>query len=449
MWLFFRFCNWIGDISNTIILTPTPYAVGNAAEEVYFGLLKARRENRKLLVIFPFELPWKLTFHLINVDILQIKSEHMLQLPFCFNLIARCLITAIYAMNKLIGLFLRIFLSKNFFRSAIYNVPMIGAMTLWQPRDLMRGFSWKVVDEYNWRDQIGTQLNVQPRVDDDQFFRRNCLSIGLPGDAWFVCIHVRESGFHDDEASERNANILNYIPAIKEVTGRGGWVIRLGDKSMTPLPDIERVIDYPFTDVKSPLMDMLLISKCSLYIGMTSGIYDLALLFQRPIILTNISSWLFGLPPKKTDICVMKHIYSKSRGRFLSIKEWLDEPWDSMSFRTLGSDYVLFENTKDELLRSVKWYFERGALWTPTQVQIDFQRLRRENGRRILDSPIFFGDTAQQNRANKVENPFEPDDHLYDTMERYRLASRLDSSEAMLEPYYLIENWEIDNYQAI
>jgi hypothetical protein len=37
---------------------------------------------------------------------------------------------------------------------------------------------------------------------------------------------------------------------MEEITQRGGWVIRLGDEAMLPLPDMNRVIDYPFSGLK-------------------------------------------------------------------------------------------------------------------------------------------------------------------------------------------------------
>ncbi len=41
----------------------------------------------------------------------------------------------------------------------------------------------------------------------------------------------------------RNVAIEDYCPAIAEVTACGGWVLRLGDKSMKPLPRMANVVD--------------------------------------------------------------------------------------------------------------------------------------------------------------------------------------------------------------
>lgn len=445
MFIIFRFFNWIGDITNTIILTPNPYAVGNAAEEIYFGLLKARRLQRRLIFLFPYELPWKLRFRLININLFDIDSKYLLRLPWIVNRIARLLITIIYGINKITGMMLRRILNSGLFRSDLYNIPLLGVMTLWQPRCRMADFFWGIVDAYTWPEQIKNSLEVRPHekiLESEPGLREK---IGLPSDAWYVCLHVRESGFHNDKASERNASIANYIPAIKEITDRGGWVVRLGDPTMKKLPTLNQVIDYPFTSAKSPEMDMLLISGCSLYIGMTSGIYDLAILFGRPIILTNMSSWLFGLPPKKVDVCLLKHIYSKKHKRFLSVKEWLMEPWESMSYRTIGDNYILYENSKEEIHLAVKEYFNRCENWSPSSLQELFQANRIDSGKKILSKQIFAGTSPQQEYTNIVDNPFDNDFHLYDMLERYRLASRLESTGGLIDHNYLQANWDQDS----
>lgn len=240
-------------------------------------------------------------------------------------------------------------------------------------------------------------------------------------------MHVREGGFrNDDQRVERNAHIANYIEAIEEITRRGGWVMRMGDATMTKLPVMERVIDYPFTRFKSALMDVYLVSQCRFYIGMPSGILDMALLFQRPMITMNMSSWLFPFPQKQCDICLFKHVYSKSRNRFLSIREWLTEPFEAVWFLTLGDDYVFHENDAQELKAVVKEFLDRGDNWESTPLQRQFSELRVRNGRKLISESSIAG------------NVFD------DMHQRYRLASRLDSAVGMVGAEFLQQNWESD-----
>ena len=55
-------CTLIGNLTGTIILVPHPIAIGETAEQIYFALLKARREKKRLVVLSPYELPWRLRF---------------------------------------------------------------------------------------------------------------------------------------------------------------------------------------------------------------------------------------------------------------------------------------------------------------------------------------------------------------------------------------------------
>ena len=222
----------------------------------------------------------------------------------------------------------------------------------------------------------------------DEVIQAELERMGLPKDAWFVCLHVREGGWHNDAMVERNASILNYSEAIKEVTCRGGWVIRMGDSTMSKLPVMERVVDYPFTPSKSYAMDLYLLSECRAYIGMQSGIYSVAFMFQRPMVITNMASWFYPFPHMPGDIGVLKHVYSKSKKRFLSVREWMSEGLQATSFRELDDDFVLHENTPDELRAAVKECFDRGENVDPTPLQREYNELRISRGHEILSKPI-------------------------------------------------------------
>ena len=113
--------------------------------------------------------------------------------------------------------------------------------------------------------------------------------MGIPKGAWYVCVYARDGGFYSSKNYKegtnkkiRNSNIKNYIKAIKLITDRGGWVIRMGDRNMQPLSKIKNVIDYPFSEFKSDLMDLYLIKNCSFFICNHSGITGAAIKFEKP-----------------------------------------------------------------------------------------------------------------------------------------------------------------------
>lgn len=441
MILFYRLCDWIGKLTGTIIFTPHTYTVGNCAEDIYFGLLQARREHKRLIILYPYELPWRLKFGLPNIELVNIESEYRFPLNNALYIVGRILITAYFAFFRSFSLVVRLLFGHHL--NDLYRTPRIGALTLWQPKEKMVSFSWEVVDKYDWRKQLEMPLQVSIGKQKKLFAENLRVQMGLPSEAWFVCLHVRESGFRDsasfkenDSYSERNANILNYLGAIVEITSRGGWVVRMGDATMTKLPVMERVIDYPFTEFKSALMDIYLISQCRVYIGMVSGIYGVAELFQRPMITMNLNNWVQA-PQKRGDLAIFKHVYSRSRKQFLTIREWLAEPWTAVSYsHKLGEDYVFYENTPDELRAVVKEFFDRGDKWDSTPLQRQFAEFRVRRGREIISEVMISADDVTPYFRRDVVN--------YDLTERYRLASRLDSAVGMLGTEFLQKNWEFD-----
>jgi putative glycosyltransferase (TIGR04372 family) len=418
-------CAWIGRLTGTIVIVPFPIAVGNCAEEIMHGLLKAQREGKKLVLLHQFNLPWPLHYRMTNGDLIDVDSDYRVFSRHSLRHVIGSTLITLYAAIFRIA---RPFAQRLGYTISDRNLyPFTGFETLWQPKPVMPEFSWDVVAQYNWPTELHKKVPVHLSRQKRAAGQRECERLGLPGDAWYICLHVRESGFHKDTMTERNADILNYLEAIREITDRGGWVVRMGDDTMTRLPTMERVIDHPFTPSKSYAMDIYLMSECRFYIGMQSGIYDLAMLFQRPMILTNMASWLYPFPFKEEDLGLPKHVYSRSRQRFLSVQEWMLEPFNATSFRELGEDYVLYENDPAELRMAVREFLDRGVGIPPTDLQREFNELRRARGREILSQPIY------------------TDNSFLDHHQRYRLASRLDSALGNICAGYLRKNWHCDS----
>lgn len=433
-----RLCDWIGNVTKTIILVPYATRVGNSAEAIYYGLLKASRERKRLAILFPYQLPWPLRLHLSNIELVALESEYR---AFAHGsplyVIGSLLITGYFAFLRAVDLVLHRF--TRYHLKNTYTLPDVGETTLWQPKVRMPGFSWEVVAKYDWPKQLRSTVQVSIGKEKRLSAERRRRQMGLPDDAWFVCLHVREPGFHNDYdiATERNANIINYIGAIEEITRRGGWVVRMGDATMTKLPTMERVIDYPFTEAKSDLMDVYLISECSAYIGTMSGILGVAELFQRPIILTNMFSLLFvGMHQKRGDIGLLKHVYSKSKNRFLSVNEWLEVSEHAHALFFLGNDYLFYENSPEELKTVVKEFFDRSKDWEPTPLQREFNKLRVDFGRRLLSRPLFLDRQISPDRSWYHKH--------YDIFQRYRFAARVDSI-AVISEDYLRKKWDRDS----
>jgi putative glycosyltransferase (TIGR04372 family) len=181
-----------------------------------------------------------------------------------------------------------------------------------------------------------------------------CLEdLGVPMGAWFVCLHVREPGFKDGDFrtdSFRNADIDTYLAAIKTVVAHGGWIIRMGNPTMKPLPEMEHVIDYAHGNVRNDWMDVFLCSQCHFIIGTASGPNPISIAFGVPMVLTNYLPWNL-LHFSSKDLFLPRLFWSLKENRNLTFAEILSSKVSAgisqSSYDRLGVD--ILENTPEEI----------------------------------------------------------------------------------------------------
>jgi len=198
--------------------------------------------------------------------------------------------------------------------------------------------------------------------------RAALVELGLEHDSWFVALHVREAGYlgeqPDSYRSHRNADVATYLPAVRRITDRGGWVIRVGDPSMKPLPRMERVVDYVHSSVQSDWMDIYLAAACRFFLGSSSGLFVVAWTFGRPCALANWDS-LVTRPWSSKDRFIPKLWWLKSEGRYLTFQEQVQPPYVAPlylartrpeEFERLGLSPV--DNSPDEITALVEEMFQ-------------------------------------------------------------------------------------------
>lgn len=188
--------------------------------------------------------------------------------------------------------------------------------------------------------------------------------LGIPEGAWFVCLHVREPGFHHkwhkSHPGTRNADIQTYLAAARAIVARGGYVIRVGDKSMTPLAREEGIVDYAQSELKSEFLDIFLCAACKFFIGTNSGLGLVPPIYGVPCAMTNWSP--IGLPqwyPK--DMYIPKLLYSERLNRNLTFEEMLfsEAGWGQFEKHLAKSGLRAVDNTEEELTELVLEMLER------------------------------------------------------------------------------------------
>ncbi len=171
----------------------------------------------------------------------------------------------------------------------VFQLPN-GEIVPWQEAGALAIVQWeKEVRGHPLRDEYDRIFGAMPKVQDD--FRRMRESWGMNPDDWYVCLHARDASHYSEVdgtgQTHRNSTINTYLDAIRAITGRGGWVIKLGGPNSPRLPSLDRAIDYALSDFRSDLMDICLIRNARAFIGTTSGLTNVAISFGIPSALVN------------------------------------------------------------------------------------------------------------------------------------------------------------------
>ncbi len=225
---------------------------------------------------------------------------------------------------------------------------------------------------------------------ENQNMARNLLvKLGLPKEAWFVGLHVRDGW----RMNERNADIESYLSSINHITRSGGWVIRIGDSSMRSIKHLANVIEIFNNSENYSILQDYVLSNSKFFIGTTSG--------------PSVFPPLFGVPMLSTNmVAVSKNNFSYLAPSLAIPKVWVERVSNrdvslEDSFE-LGLGFVensesktgaffTRNNTSDEILAATIEMFEvlEGTPPEPSVRQSSLRILRRESG------AVTFGDFAE------------------------------------------------------
>jgi putative glycosyltransferase (TIGR04372 family) len=250
--------------------------------------------------------------------------------------------------------------SLEFWKAMTFNAFTLpsGEVVPWQDAGAKMMQIWESEGRgYPVRDEFDRQLgSSEPLL---ETARRMKKRIGMPEDAWYVCLHVRDASHYGElpgtGQTHRNADITNYLKAVQYITGRGGWVIKLGGRKSPKLPEMPGVFDYTRSQYRSNIMDMLLIRNARMFIGTTSGLTNVAVSFGIPCALVNCITTDAQLWGDKVRFA-LKWIKMRD-GSLIDQMGVSTAPWRWRVFNaelTARSGAALEENSADEILETVK-----------------------------------------------------------------------------------------------
>jgi putative glycosyltransferase (TIGR04372 family) len=147
----------------------------------------------------------------------------------------------------------------------------------------------------------------------------------------------------------RDAKIDDYLPAIDLIVKRGGWVIRMGDASMKPLPPLPNVIDYAHSTLKTPKADMFISLGCRFFLGTNSGFATVPAIYGVRCVFSN---WLpIGLPFWPSHSLLMpKLFWNEEQARYLTLEEVFKTGLAFIqNWSDLPADITLRDNAPEEI----------------------------------------------------------------------------------------------------
>lgn len=179
-------------------------------------------------------------------------------------------------------------------------------------------------DIYSINRLWGSRPALLKLTDEDQAWGAHSLQqLGIAPGQWYVCLHVREGGFWPQNEliqGHRNASPDKVNLAIQEITRRGGKVVRMGDSNMTRLPIMPGVIDYAHHELKSERLDTILCAQAKFFLGCTSGLAFVSMVFGVPIAQANMVP-IEALAVGRQDLSISKRLWCESQQRYLTFEE--------------------------------------------------------------------------------------------------------------------------------
>jgi putative glycosyltransferase (TIGR04372 family) len=180
---------------------------------------------------------------------------------------------------------------------------------------------------------------------------RNWISkYGVREKDWFVTLHVRNNKY-DRQGYGRNAEIDNYLPAIKEVIDSGGFVVVIGDNSKAKyLPELEGLINYSSMKFRSSILDTYFLAENEFLIATTSGPMNVPITFGKRILATNAPD--IGKFVYYPGSIMIPKLVTKD-GNVLSFKEMLNSK-AGWSDSYIGPNLCWRDNSEDEIKEAVR-----------------------------------------------------------------------------------------------
>ena len=385
----------LGREKSYIIVSPAWYAFGEMFESLFLAVNLACHYNKELILTYS-------NVHLKEKTDLPAICNHELK-TFLVDGVG-IIGNPVSTISKLLSLYISF--SRKYHKTLWGKVarklsgekllrPKIG---FWGHKDekglqqllgLNRPVSWKSV--------LKSPVEINLTLEQDKRGRKALLRLGIPEGKLFVCLYVRDAAFVKKYSTRMifkhyTADIRTYRKAIKTISDKGFYVIRMGDPSAVSISDDGHFIDYVHTSHYSKLLDLYLYRHCTVMVCSGGGPRFASIFYSRDTIVTNWAHiHLCGYCIGKNDVFITKHVYSIHQDRFLCLREQLeliDTVTDNWGFFD-PNEFILVDNDEDEINQVIVEWYDRhveGADNRDDNLQKAFHDLRQKHTRIKFDN---------------------------------------------------------------
>lgn len=154
------------------------------------------------------------------------------------------------------------------------------------------------------------QVSLRPTVEDDAGRQELLEGLGV-GSREYVCISYRPNVSADTagapdqvDMSLRWRSVEQMLIVARAVRDAGFVPVLMGGRDQPAIEQEALLVNYPHSDFKSPIADVLLAQGCRAWIGDTSGASTLALLFGKPRLLLDYIPFATALNHGPNDTVV-------------------------------------------------------------------------------------------------------------------------------------------------
>ena len=228
----------------------------------------------------------------------------------------------------------------------------------------------------------------------------------------FVCLFIRDDNYlkkygkkNWNYLSHKNVDINLFKSSIKFLIKKKYLVLRMGAaKGKKILIKNNNFYDYANSKMRSEEMDIYLSDNCEFCIQTGTGGAAAAQLFKKPTLEINTPPHQLMTYLKNSEL-LTKHLYSKKKGKFLSLKELMKyDPYSMIKRDSLEEKGIkIIENTSKEILESVKEItYRMQKKWRVTSHEKKLKKRFNE----IFDLSMINSKSQLKFHGNKIKGNF-------------------------------------------